>query len=84
MKKYIALITLATLAAFWFFNKGAEINEVKNIAKEQKQQIEYKNEIIKVKNFQQDLVRKTPCNNSADDRREFLQFIFEERKNTDR
>lgn len=84
MKKYLIAISLAALAALWFFNKGKEITEDKNTIKIQEKQIEKKDEIIEVKKFQQKIIKQTPVNDTVNDRREFLQFIFEERDHTDR
>ena len=77
-------ISIFSIIAIWLLNKGSEINENKNIITQQKIEVKKKDDIIKVKKFQQKIIRKDPVDDTSDNRRKLLQFIFEERENPDK
>lgn len=84
MKKILLAISIFSIIAIWLLNKGSEINENKNIITQQKIEVKKKDDIIKVKKFQQKIIRKDPVDDTSDNRRKLLQFIFEERENPDK
>lgn len=67
----------------WLINHGEENGSNKEIIKQQSKQLEIKDEEAGVKKFQQKIISKTDANNNIDNRRRFLQSIYEERANSD-
>lgn len=72
----LLVISLITIVIALIYYQGQKQGTNSEIVKQQEEQINIKNDIIKTKEFQQKIIKNNP-NNNSNDRLEWLQLIWE-------
>lgn len=82
MRKQIQIllaISLIILVVILIYYHGQRQGVNSEIVKQQEEQIEIKNDIIKTKNFQQKIIKNAPANHDSKQRLKWLQLIWQKR-----
>lgn len=82
--RILTAISVMVLAIILFYNFAGQTEVNKELIKQQEKQIEFQNETIEVKKFQQKIISKTAVNADAASRRKFLLLVFAERADPNR